>query len=97
MPDTYPVVGRVIITNPIGLHARPAVKLTKLAKRFEAAISISKNTEAIWVDAKSIVRVMGLKVKAGEALLIRAHGPDAKKAVNALIRLTKEGFETDES
>lgn len=97
MSDAYPVVGRVIITNPIGLHARPAVKLTKLAKRFAASISISKNTDAVWVDAKSIVCVMGLKVKAGEALLFRANGPDAEEAVNALMLLAKEKFEPDAS
>lgn len=85
--------GSVVITNSIGLHARPAVKLTKLAKSFKASILISKNNEGAWVDAKSIVRVMGLKVKAGEALLIRADGPDAQKAIKALIMLAKGNFE----
>jgi phosphocarrier protein len=93
MPSVLPIGGRVVITNPIGLHARPAVKLTKLAKQFKASIYISKNSDEAWVDAKSIVRVMGLKVKAGEALLIRADGPDARQAVDALISLAKREFE----
>lgn len=93
MSSVLPIGGRVVITNPIGLHARPAVKLTKLAKKFKASIYLSKSSSGAWVDAKSIVRVMGLKVKAGESLLIRADGPDARQALDALISLAKGEFE----
>ena len=32
--------GAAVVRDPTGLHARPAVKLTKLAKRFEAAVRV---------------------------------------------------------
>lgn len=96
MPESFPVGGQVVITHPIGLHARPAVKLTRLAKQFKASIFISGGKRGRWVDAKSIVRVMALKVKAGETLFFRALGPEAEMAVNALTSLVERNFEEDE-
>lgn len=87
---------QVVITHPIGLHARPAVKLTKLAKTFDAVVSLSCDKGASWVDAKSIVRVMALKVKVGETLCFRAAGPEAQSAIEALTALVQSDFnETD--
>ena len=54
--------GAVEITHHVGLHARPSVKLTKLAKRFSAQIEIAANSKGPWIDAKSIVKVMGAKI-----------------------------------
>ncbi len=85
--------GSTIITHEIGLHARPSVKLTKLAKTFEAQIHLSGDGVAGWVDAKSIVRVMGLKLREGSRVHFRAQGPDAEAAINALIGLVKRDFD----
>jgi phosphocarrier protein len=41
----------VEITHPTGLHARPAVKLTKLSKTFPAVIRLRKAPDGDWVDA----------------------------------------------
>ncbi len=57
------VTTSVTITHPIGLHARPAVKLTKLAKSFAAEIRLRGLPDGEWVDAKSIVKVMALKLR----------------------------------
>ena len=97
MRASLPVGGQVVITNPIGLHARPAVRLTKLARTFNASIHISKGEGEKWVDAKSIVRVVALKAKVGETLFIRAVGPDAQVAVKSLTTLVKQDFEENES
>jgi phosphocarrier protein HPr len=85
--------GSTIITHEIGLHARPSVKLTKLAKTFEAQIHLSGDGVAGWVDAKSIVRVMGLKLREGTRVHFRAQGPDAEAAIDALIGLVKRDFD----
>jgi phosphocarrier protein HPr len=50
----------VPLTNSIGLHARPSVKLTRLAKTFAAQIEVAPTAEGPWVDAKSIVKVMAV-------------------------------------
>ena len=69
----------VPLTNSIGLHARPSVKLTKLAKTF-AAISRSPWRRTVpWVDAKSIVKVMAVKAAKGAVLHFRAKGDDARR------------------
>jgi len=84
--------GAVVLTHPVGLHARPSVKLTKLAKTFRSTIEISTAAEGPWIDAKSIVKVMAAKVPQGSRLLVRAEGPDADGAVAAVIGLVENDF-----
>ena len=84
------------LTNSIGLHARPSVKLTKLAKTFAAHIEIALTANGPWVDAKSIVKVMAVKAAKGATLHIRARGYDARAALTALTELISHGFHDDE-
>ena len=85
--------GSVVITHDVGLHARPSVKLTKLAKGFSSAIEIAATAEGPWIDAKSIVKVMALKVKQNATLFVRAAGEDAQAAVDAVIGLVTRDFD----
>ena len=85
----------VLITHPTGLHARPAVKLTKLAKTFEAAIRLRPDGQETWIDAKSIVKVMGLKLRTGSRLELAAEGSDAPDAVAQLRALVERNFDED--
>jgi phosphocarrier protein HPr len=85
-PREY-VCGSAVITDPVGLHARPAVKVTKLAKTFAADVQIAAERQEKWVNAKSPSAVMKLKATNGENLLIRANGIDANDAVAALAGL----------
>ncbi|MDR3517312.1 MAG: HPr family phosphocarrier protein [Azospirillaceae bacterium] len=87
-----PVFGDAVIRDPVGLHARPAIKMTKLAKRFDAAVSIAAGSEGPWVNAASLVKVMGLKVRAGAALYFRGEGTDAEAAVAAMVDLVTRDF-----
>ncbi|HYR18442.1 MAG TPA: HPr family phosphocarrier protein, partial [Myxococcales bacterium] len=70
------LTGAALITNPTGLHARPAVKLTKLAKSFEAQLRLRVGQHGKWTDAKSVARVLSLKAPAGQTLFFEAEGPD---------------------
>jgi phosphocarrier protein HPr len=96
--STAPVVaaqvieGQALVRDPTGLHARPAVKLTKLAKRFQAEVRVRAGTEGAWVNAKSPTGVMKLKARHGEFLAFVADGPDAVDAVNALVALVERDF-----
>jgi len=83
----------VLIRDAVGLHARPSVKLTKLAKGFAAQIDLGLSPEGPWIDAKSIVKVMATKVPTGSTMYFRAEGADAEAAVKALSTLVEEGFE----
>jgi phosphocarrier protein HPr len=85
----------VIVTHAIGLHARPSVKFTKLAKGFSSAIEVGRSLAGPWVDAKSIVRVMAIKAGKGSTLHLRAKGSDAKAAINTLSGFVASEFDED--
>jgi phosphocarrier protein HPr len=86
-----------LLTNAIGLHARPSVKLTKLAKTFESQIEVGLTENGPWVDAKSIVKVMAIKAAKGATLYFRARGPDAAEAIVALRELIALDFHDKEA
>lgn len=78
------------IVNPLGLHARPAAQLVKLASSFNANIEIAKDEMA--VNGKSIMGVMMLAAECGSTIRLKADGADAEQAVNALAQLVAAGF-----
>ncbi len=68
-----------------GLHARPAAQFVKTAKQFSSDIVvIKKDKEA---NAKSPLKIMTLRAKKGDTIVIRAEGDDAQEAVDALAEL----------
>ena len=85
----------VLITHAVGLHARPSVKFTKLAKSFAAKVEVAVAANGPWFDAKSIVKVMAAKAPKGTVLHIRARGSGADDAVRALIDLVQRDFDED--
>ena len=78
----------VEIKNAEGLHMRPAMQFVDIANRFDSDIVIS-NAETN-VDGKSIMQISMLAATCGSKLKIRAEGPDAREAVNALRELVEE-------
>ncbi len=86
------VQSSAVINNPTGLHARPSVKLSRLAKTFVSEVALS-TADGGWIDAKSVSSVMGLKIPAGKRIAIRAVGGDAKRAVDAILDLVERRFE----
>jgi phosphocarrier protein HPr len=88
-----PIMAAIEITNPTGLHARPAVKLTKLAKSFAAKISLAFDAAGPWIDAKSVVKVMALKAPMGATLHFTAEGGDATAAIAELVDLVRRDFD----
>lgn len=89
------VTGSVLLTHDVGLHARPSVKLTKLAKTFDASILLAISRDGPWLDAKSISKVMAAKVPKDSTLFFQAEGKDAQSAVSALVTLVERDFEND--
>jgi phosphocarrier protein len=83
----------VLITHEVGLHARPSVKFTKLAKTFSAEVEVAVAANGPWFDAKSIVKVMAAKAPKGTVLHIRANGDGADEAVDALVELVRRDFD----
>lgn len=85
--------GSVLIAHEVGLHARPSVKLTKLAKSFASKIELGLSETGPWIDAKSIVKVMAFKAAKGSTLHFRADGGDAAAAIAALVDLVRRDFD----
>ena len=94
--DDNIAISSATLTNALGLHARPSVKLTRLAKTFASEIEMAAGTEGPWIDAKSIVRVMAVKAAKGATLQFRAKGPDSAEALVALRQLVVGGFADDD-
>ena len=78
------------IVNQEGLHARPAARIVRLANGFAAEIQLAK--DGLEVNGKSIMGVMMLAAECGSSIIIRANGPDAEQAVQALAELVASGF-----
>ncbi len=83
---------QVLLLHSAGLHARPVVSLTKLAKTFKSLIHVAASDGGPWIDAKSVVRVMNMKTPANTLLTFRAEGEDADAALAALVALVQNDF-----
>jgi phosphotransferase system HPr (HPr) family protein len=81
---------QVTVVNPQGFHARPAHLFVKLAATFQSQIEIIKGNEV--VNGKSILDLLTLGAGNGTTLTLRANGPDAEAAVEALAQLIEGGF-----
>ena len=84
--------GDVRLVHAVGMHARPAVKLTKLAKRFQAQISVRVAGAPDWINAKSVAKIMAMRAAHGSTIEIKASGSDAEAAVAALVQLIASDF-----
>ena len=80
----------VQIVNKQGLHARPAAEMVKAASRFKSDITISRDD--LEVNGKSIMGVMMLAAEFGASIVVRATGPDAEAALDALTALVASRF-----
>ena len=86
---------RVEIMNERGLHARAAAKFAKTAGAFKAKITITKGEYT--VSALSIMGLMMLAAAPGSVLQLKATGPDARAAIEALAALVANRFEEDDA
>jgi phosphocarrier protein len=86
------VKSSVQLVHAVGMHARPAVKLTKLAKRFQSQIAMRVAGAADWIDAKSVAKVMAMRAARDSIIEFEARGADAQAAVAALVRLIAQDF-----
>lgn len=81
----------VTVTNPQGLHARPADLFVKVAQRYQARVEVIK--DSVRVDGKSILDILTLAAVAGTRLSIEAIGDDADQALEELCQLVERNFD----
>ncbi len=80
----------VVVTNPLGLHARAAARFVHLASKFTSQIRVARDSKVM--DGKSIMGILLLAAARGMTLTISADGPDEVSAVDSLIDLVESGF-----
>lgn len=92
--DIRKVERRFEIVNKLGLHARAAAKLVRLANRFSSDIRLER--EGLVVNGKSIMGVLMLAAHRESLVSVSAEGADAGQAVEAIGELIAEKFEEEE-
>jgi phosphocarrier protein len=80
------------VINPLGLHARAAAKLVRLACTFESSVKIEKLDTGVDADAKSILSVLYIAAGVGSCISLSVEGPDEAEAAAAVEQLFRSGF-----
>ena len=80
----------VVISNSIGLHARPATFFIQKANLYKSSIWVEKDERK--VNAKSLLGVLSLGIAKGMTVVLIADGPDEDSAINGLVDLINTGF-----
>ena len=76
------------IKDELGVHARPAGLLVKLAKQYTSAITIEKNGKTC--DMRKLMAVMGMGIRQGETITVTAEGEDEAAAIEAVEKFLTE-------
>ena len=78
---------KYVITDELGIHARPAGLLVKEAAKFQSDIKIRKGEKE--ADAKRIFGIMSLAAKKGDEIIITADGTDEADAITTIEEFLK--------
>ena len=79
-----------VITDELGIHARPGGDLVKVAKGFTSKVTLSCNGKT--ADAKRLIAVMSLGVKQGHTLSVAVEGDDEEAAAGALTEFLQKNL-----
>jgi phosphocarrier protein HPr len=82
----------VAVVNRLGLHARAASQVVRLASQFQSTIKLEREDGSAMADAKSILSVLMLAAARGTKLRATAEGVDEREALDKLCELFAKGF-----
>ncbi|MBA2736126.1 MAG: HPr family phosphocarrier protein [Pyrinomonadaceae bacterium] len=83
---------KVKVINQLGLHARAAAQLVRLAAKFESRIILIREDNAVIADAKSILSVLTLAAAKGTEIKLEVDGTDEQTALQSTVELFATGF-----
>jgi phosphocarrier protein len=87
----------IVVSNKLGLHARPAMQFVDVANQFVSTVTVRKGgEEPCDADGKSVMQMIILAATEGTPLRIEADGEDAQKAVDKLAELFESKFGEEE-
>lgn len=94
LPDgTWLMIKEILVSNKLGIHARPAAMFVKVANRYSCNIFVEKDGEK--VNGKSIMGLMMLAAGPGSKLTVHAEGHDAVQALAELEVLMNRKFDEE--
>ena len=94
MPDGNSSITReFLVSNKLGIHARPAALFVKTANRFQCDVFVEKDGEK--VNGKSIMGLMMLAAGPGSRIVVHAEGEDAARAVHEIELLLARKFDEE--
>ena len=76
------------IKDALGVHARPAGLLVKLAKQYTSTITLEKNGKTC--DMRKLMALMGMGVKQGDTVTIKVEGDDEAACAEAIQKFLSE-------
>ncbi len=82
----------ISIVNPLGLHARAAAKLVRLARTFSSRVLIEHRDANATANAKSMLSILAIAAGMGTQLFLVVDGPDEDAAIKAVGDLIATGF-----
>ena len=78
------------VTDPLGIHARPAGILVKEAKKFSSKITVWKGDKSC--DMRKLLALMGMAVKQNDEITVQVEGDDEAACAEAIEKFLKENF-----
>ncbi len=90
MSEPNEIVKSVVITNSLGLHARPAAMLVETVSNLDCDVNVTKDD--LTIDAKSIMGVLTLAAEEGSTLTLSAKGKDAQRAIDLITEMIENKF-----
>ena len=79
-----------VITDPVGIHARPAGLLVKEAKNFKSTATFIKGDKS--AKATALMKLMGMGIKQGDEVKVQVEGEDEEACAAAIEKFLKENF-----
>ena len=86
---------RIRVTNTLGLHARAAARLVRLAATFKSKVTVRRNDTDAEANAKDILSVLSIAASRGVEVRIIADGIDEQDAINQITKLFADNFGED--
>lgn len=73
-----------VVTNPVGIHARPAGSLVKFAQRFSSSITVTNQKNGKSADAKKLFALLSIAVQCQDKVTVTIQGEDEDAALDEL-------------
>lgn len=95
MAGDWEVVERMlVVSNPMGLHARVATMMVKAMSKYQCRVTLEK--DSVEADARSVLSLLLLAATPGSQIVVRAEGPDSSAAVTEIDKIIQLEESTDD-